>query len=342
MTTTMRAAVADGPCQPLHVRELPVPEPGPGQVLLRLAASGLCHTDLSILDGEWLMKRPRYPLVPGHEATGYVAACGPGVTSLKEGDRAGVFWLNSACGHCGDCIGGREPFCLRQLNSGYTIDGTYADYCLVSANYAIALPEGPLELLAPIMCAGVTVYKALKELALTPGSWLVISGIGGAGHLAIQYARLMGLQVIAIDVDADKVALAEKLGATIAINAEAEFPVNRVVRQTGGVPAVMVTTGAIKAFEQGIRMLRRCGVCMLVGVAREPFPITVFDVVIKGVSVRGSLIGTRQDVREALDLVSAGEITPLIDSRPLEEVNTAVADLRQGRVKGRLILRMSA
>lgn len=340
MTKMMRAAVADGPCQPLNIRELPVPQPGAGQVLLRLTASGLCHTDLSILDGEWLMKKPRYPLVPGHEAAGHVAACGAGVTSIKEGDRAGVFWLNSACGSCADCIGGREPFCMRQLNSGYTIDGTYAEYCLVSADYAVPLPQGPIELLTPIMCAGVTVYKALKELALAPGSWLVISGVGGAGHLAIQYARVMGLQVIAIDVDPEKVALAQKLGAAVAINADRDFPVNQVVRHTGGAHAVMITTGAIKAFEQGIRMLRRCGICMLVGVAREPFPITVFDVVIKGVSVRGSLIGTRQDVREALDLVSAGHVTPLIEDRPLEDVNNAIADLRQGRVKGRVTLRM--
>jgi propanol-preferring alcohol dehydrogenase len=340
MTRTMRAAVADALCQPLSLREVQVPEPGAGQVLVRLAASGLCHTDLSILDGEWLMKRPRFPLIPGHEATGHVAACGPGVTSPKEGDRVGVFWLNSACGVCADCVGGREPFCLRQLNSGYTLDGTYAEYCLVSADYAIHLPEGPIELLAPIMCAGVTVYKALKELALPPGSWLVISGIGGTGHLAIQYACVMGLKVAAIDVDAEKVSLAKTLGATLALNAADKFPVNEILGQTGGAHAVMVTTGAIKAFEQGIRMLRRCGTCMLVGVAREPFPLSVFDVVIKGVAVRGSLIGTRQDVREALELVAAGRVKPVVESRPLEEVNAAISDLRQGRVKGRIMLRM--
>ena len=337
---SMRAAVADGPGQPLHLRELPVPEPGPGQLLVRLAASGICHTDLSILDGEWQMKKPRFPLVPGHEATGYVAACGDGATSFREDDRVGVFWLNSACGTCADCAGGREPFCLRQLNSGYTIDGTYAEYCLVSADYAIPLPQGPIELLAPIMCAGVTAYKALKELALPPGSWLVVSGVGGVGHLAIQYARLLGLNVAAIDIDAEKVALAQSLGATLAINAGQEFPVNKIVRETGGAHAVMVTTGAIKAFEQGIRMLRRCGTCMVIGVPPEPFPVAAFDVVIKGFTVRGSLIGSRQDVREALELVSADKVTPLVQNYPLEDVNGAIAALRQGRVKGRVALRM--
>jgi alcohol dehydrogenase, propanol-preferring len=338
---SVRAAIADGPAQPLEVRQIPIPDPGPGQLLVRLAVSGLCHTDISILDGEWQMKRPRFPLVPGHEAAGYVAGSGKDTNSFHEGDRVGVFWLNSACGVCPDCTSGREPFCMKQLNSGYTIDGTFADYCLVSAAYAVALPSGPIELLAPIMCAGVTVYKALKELALPPESWIVISGIGGAGHLAVQYARAMGLQVIAIDVDAEKVALAESLGAAMAINASKEFPVNKVIRATGGgVPAVIITTGAIKAFEQGLRMLRRCGVCMLVGVAPEPFPVNVFDIVIKGVSVRGSLIGTRQDVREALDFVSAGQVTPVIENRPLEEVNDAIAALRKGQVKGRVALRM--
>jgi propanol-preferring alcohol dehydrogenase len=192
------------------------------------------------------------------------------------------------------------------------------------------------------MCAGVTVYKALKELALPPGSWLVISGVGGAGHLAIQYARLLGLNVAAIDVDAEKVALAEQLGATFTINAEREFPVNKIVRETGGgAHAVMITTGAIKAFEQGIRMLRRCGICMLVGVPREPFPVTVFDVVIKGVQVRGSLIGTRDDVREALELVSVGKVKPQVETRPLNEVNEAITALRQGRIKGRVVLTMN-
>ncbi len=340
MMNTMRAAVADGPGQPLQLRDLPVPEPGPGQLLVRLAASGVCHTDLSILDGEWQMKKPRFPLIPGHEATGFVAACGDGVDAFRENDPVGVFWLNSACSTCADCAAGREPFCLRQLNSGYTIDGTYAEYCLVSADYAIPLPQAPVELLAPIMCAGVTVYKALKELALPPGSWLVVSGIGGTGHLAIQYARLLGLNVAAIDVDEEKVALAETLGAAITINAAREFPVNRIVRETGGAHAVMITTGAIKAFEQGIRMLRRCGTCMLIGVSADPFPVTTFDVVIKGFTVRGSLIGTRQDVREALELVAAGKVKPLVENRPLEDVNGAVAALRQGQVKGRVVLKM--
>jgi propanol-preferring alcohol dehydrogenase len=269
-----------------------------------------------------------------------VAARGAGVTSVRDGDGVGVFWLNDACGTCTDCVSGHEPLCLRQTNSGYTIDGTYAEYCLVSAAYAVPLPQGPVESFTPIMCAGVTAFKAVRDLALPADSWIVVSGIGGVGHLAVQYARARGLRVIAIDVDDEKLARAKAWGADVTLNAAREFPVNRVLRDTGGVPAVIVTTGAIKAYDQALRMLRRGGVCVLVGVPKEPLAVNVFDAVIKGFTIRGSLIGTRQDVREALQLVAAGAVTPLIARRPLDEVNSAVTDLREGRVAGRVTLQL--
>jgi propanol-preferring alcohol dehydrogenase len=338
----MRAAVAEALREPLKVREVPIPEPGQGEVLVRIAASGVCHTDLSILDGEWLMKKPRFPLVLGHEAAGHVAGVGAGVSAVKEGDRVGVFWLNSACGTCDDCAGGREPLCVRQVGTGYNVNGTYADYCVVSADFAVPLPEGPpLEVLAPIMCAGVTSYRAVKELGAKPGSWVVVSGVGGTGHLAIQYARALGLQVAAIDVEAEKVAQAEALGAAYTVNAEKEFPVNRILYRTGGgAHGVVVTAGSAKALEQGARMLRRGGTVMLVGVAPEPLPLSVFDMVIKGLSVRGTLIGNRQELREALALVASGAVKPIVESRTLEDVNGAIEALRQRKVNGRVVLRM--
>ncbi|GEN12234.1 alcohol dehydrogenase, propanol-preferring [Myxococcus fulvus] len=339
----MRAAFAEAIGEPLKLREVPIPEPGPGEVLVRIAASGVCHTDVSILDGEWPMKKPRFPVVLGHEATGYVAGLGEGVRTHKEGDRVGVFWLNSACGTCEDCTTDHEPQCVRQVGTGYNVNGTYADYCVVSESFAVPLPDGPsLEELAPILCAGVTSYKALKTLGARPDSWVVVSGVGGAGHLAIQYATALGLKVAAIDVSAEKAALAESLGASFTVNAEKEFPVNRIVHRTGGgAHGVVVTTGAAKAMEQGARMLRRAGTLMVVGVAPEPLPLSVFDLVIKGLSVRGTLIGTRQDVREALALVAAGKVRPLVESRTLDDVNGAITALRQRQVQGRLVLRMT-
>jgi propanol-preferring alcohol dehydrogenase len=341
MTKTMRAAVIDALGQALAVRELPVPDPGPGEVLVRIAASGVCHTDLSVMDGEWTMKRPRFPLVPGHEAAGYIAGLGSGVTSHKEGDRVGVFWLSSACGTCDDCTSDHESLCLRQEGTGYDRNGTYAEYCVVSADFAVPLPEGPFEKLAPVMCAGVTSYRGLKEMGLSPGSWVVVFGVGGTGHLGIQYAKAMGHKVIAIDIEADKVAEAAALGADLTINCEREFPVNKIVRHTGGgAHGVLATAPAAKALEQSVRMLRRGGTCILIGISKEPLPLNVFDMVIKGLNVRGSLIGTRGDLREALQLVSEGKVTPIVESRSLDDVNEVIGAMRNRQIKGRAVLRM--
>lgn len=336
----MRAAVVDSLGKPPEVRELPIPEPGPGEVLVRIAASGVCHTDLSVMDGEWLMKRPRFPLVPGHEATGHVAGLGPGVSAHKEGDRVGVFWLNSACGSCDLCSHDLEGLCLSQVGTGYDRNGTFAEYCVVSADYAVPLPGGPLEKLAPVMCAGVTSYRGLKEMKLEPGSWVVVYGIGGTGHLGVQYAKTMGYKVIAIDVEPEKIELASRLGADLVINSEREFPVNKIVRHTGGVHGVLATAPAAKALEQSVRMLRRGGTCVLIGIPKEALPLNVFDMVIKGLSVRGSLIGTRRDLREALDLVSEGKVEPIIEARPLDGVNEAIDAMRTRRAKGRGVLLM--
>lgn len=340
MTKTMRAAVLDALGKPLELRELPIPEPGPGEVLVRVAASGVCHTDLSVMDGEWTMKRPRLPLIPGHEATGYIAGLGSGVTTHKEGDRVGVYWLSSACGVCDDCATDRESLCLRQQGLGYDRNGTYAEYCVVSADFAVPLPDGPLEKLAPIMCAGVTSYRGLKEMGLRPGSWVVVYGVGGTGHLGVQYAKAMGHKVIAIDIEAEKVAEAAALGADLVIHSEREFPVNKIVHHTGGVHGVLATAPSAKALEQSVRMLRRGGTCILIGIPKEPLPLNVFDMVIKGLNVRGSLIGTRGDLREALDFVSEGKVTPLVESRSLDEVNDAISALRNRQIKGRAVLRM--
>jgi propanol-preferring alcohol dehydrogenase len=341
MTKTMTAAVADRPGEPLTLRELPLPEPSPGQVLVHMAATGVCHTDISLIDSDWPMKKPQFPFVPGHEGCGHVAGLGGGVKGVKEGDRVGVFWLNGACGKCDYCVSGREPLCLAQAGTGYTTGGTYAEYCVVSETFAIPLPKGDLEEFAPIMCAGVTTYKGLKELRGSPGNWVVIVGVGGTGHLAIQYAKAMGLNVAAVDIGDDQVALAQELGATIAINAERQFPVNKIVSLTGGAHGVVVTANSAKAYDQAVRMLRRGGTCIVIGISSEPITLNPFDLVIKGLTVRGSLIGTRQDLREALELVSDGRVRPRIEIRPLADVNSAISAMRSRQIKGRTVLRIT-
>ena len=339
MARTMRAAVAEKFGQPLELREIPVPEPQAGQILVRIAASGVCHTDIHTINGDWPVK-PRLPIVPGHEAVGHVAALGPGANTHKEGDRVGISWLNAACGACEYCLTGREAFCLRQQNTGYTTNGTYADYCLVSSAYAISIPDGDAQRLAPIMCAGVTTYRGLKEIGARAGNWVAISGVGGIGHIAVQYAKVMGLRVVAVDIDDDRLAQASELGAEVTINADRQFPVGQVVRKTGGVHGALITAVAPKAFEQGLGMLRRGGTCVFVGIPQGEFSVSIFDMVVKGLTARGSLIGSRQDLREALQFAGDGKISAIVESYRLEAINSAVDAVRKRRVQGRVVVDM--
>src|SRR5688572_25190586 len=219
MDRTMKAAVVRAFGQPLVIEEVPVPRPGPGDVLVKIEACGVCHTDLHAAEGDWPVK-PSPPFIPGHEGVGHVVAVGARVRHVKEGDRVGVPWLYTACGHCKHCMGGVETLCREQLNSGYSVNGGFAEYVLADPNYVGRLPDNVSFVdIAPILCAGVTVYKGLKATDTKPGDWVVISGIGGLGHLAVQYAIAMGLNVIAVDIDDGKLELARQLGATLGVNA---------------------------------------------------------------------------------------------------------------------------
>lgn len=333
----MRAVFADGRDKPFVLRETETPRPGPNQVLVRMQATGVCPTDMSIATGSWLMKRPMYPYVPGHEGCGIVAAVGANVRSTREGERVGVFWLNSTCGACPYCSGGLENLCVGQESTGYTSNGTHAEYCVVDSDYVVPLPEGEFSALTPILCAGVTSYKAVKELGAKQGDPIVVIGVGATGHLAIQYAAARGLKVIAVDVDERKLELAAKLGADLCVNA-ADFPVNKVLKETGGAFGVIVTAATGKAFEQGMRMLRRGGVCVLVGVSEEPLSISAFQTVINELRIQGTVSGTRRDVIEALALVAEGRVRTVVETRPLEDINVAVEAVLGKNVLGRMVL----
>jgi alcohol dehydrogenase, propanol-preferring len=234
MAKTMQAAFVDKFGEPLKVREVPVPDPGPGEALVQVIASGVCHTDLHAADGDWPIK-PTLPFIPGHEGAGFVAKLGSGVTHLKEGDRVGIAWLHSACGHCEFCLTGWETLCPEQQMSGYTVNGTFAEYALGQADYLGRIPD-QLSFIdaAPILCAGVTTYKGLKQTQARPGEWVVISGVGGLGHVAVQYAKAMGLHVAAIDIGAEKLALARKLGAEVTVDAKEEDVVAVIQKKIGG------------------------------------------------------------------------------------------------------------
>ena len=338
---TMRAAVVEKFREPLQIREVPVPSPGPGQVLLQIMATGVCHTDLHAADGDWPVK-PSPPFIPGHEGAGVVVKLGPDVTHLEVGDRVGLAWLHSACGHCEFCLTGWETLCHEQKNSGYSVNGSFAEYALGQADYLGRIPDQLSFVDAgPILCAGVTTYKGLKETETRPGEWVVISGAGGLGHIAIQYAKAMGLHVAAVDVGDDKLALASKLGADITINAKSQDPAGRIQKEIGGAHGVVVTAVSPIAFKQAVGMLRRHGTCVLVGLPPGDFPVSIFDVVLNRYTLRGSIVGTRQDLQEALAFAAAGKIKATIEQLPLESINNGFARLKEGKINGRVVLKIA-
>jgi propanol-preferring alcohol dehydrogenase len=339
MTKTMKAAVVTALGEPLDIREVPVPEVGPGQALMRVRASGVCHTDLHAAEGDWPVK-PSPPFIPGHEGVGEVAAVGAGVTHLKEGDRIGVPWLHSACGRCEHCSGGWETLCEDQRNTGYSVDGAYAEYVLADADYVGRIPDG-LEFgpASPVLCAGVTVYKGLKETEVRPGQWVAISGIGGLGHMAVQYAKAMGMHVVAVDVSEDKLRLARALGADETVNA-AEADPAEVASNMGGVHGALVTAVSPKAFSQAVGMLRRHGTMALVGLPPGAFPLPIFETVLKRLTIRGSIVGTRLDLQEALALAAEGAVKTHFAWGELDGINAIFDRMRQGTIDGRVVLRI--
>lgn len=335
---TMRAAVVTALGAPLAINDVDIPAPGPGEALVKLETSGVCHTDLHAAHGDWPVK-PQPPFVPGHEGYGTVVAVGEGVTDLKVGDKVGNAWLWSACGRCEYCRTGWETLCESQRNGGYSVNGSFGSYMLVNATYAPRIPDGvdPLEA-APILCAGVTVYKGLKVTDTRPGQWVAISGIGGLGHVAVQYARAMGLRVVAVDIDDAKLDLARRLGAEVAVNGRSQQAVDEVQQITGGAHGVLVTAVSPEPFHQAIGFARRGGTIVLVGLPPGDFPLPIFDVVLRGLTIRGSIVGTRQDMVEALDFFARGLIRPTVETARLEEINEVFQRMEDGQIDGRIVI----
>lgn len=341
MPARMRAAIVHAFDRPLSIEEVTRPEPGPDQILVKVIASGVCHTDLHAARGDWPVK-PTLPFIPGHEGVGHVAALGAGVRGVKEGDRVGVPWLHTACGFCPHCRTGWETLCGRQKNTGYSVNGGFADYVLADPAYVGRLPD-KLEFgaAAPVLCAGVTVYKGLKETEARPGEWVAVSGVGGLGHMAVQYAKAMGLHVAAVDVHPDKLALATRLGADLAVDASQGDPAEAIRARTGdGVHGVLVTAVSTRAFEQAFAMLRSHGTMSLVGLPPGRMALPIFETVLKRITVRGSIVGTRQDLEEALAFAAEGKVAPHFSWAALEDVNTVFDRLEKGQVDGRVVLRM--
>jgi propanol-preferring alcohol dehydrogenase len=340
-STTMRAAVVTAFTAPLEMQDLPVPEPGPGQVLVRIECTGLCHTDIHAARGDWPVT-PVPPFVPGHEGIGRVEALGAGVTDRAVGDRVAIAWLGSACGECRYCIGGWETLCESQQNSGYSVNGTFAEYTVVAAAFATPVPDAvSSQDAAPLTCAGVTTYKAIKVARVAPAELVAVFGVGGLGHLALQYARIAGGFVVAVDVEDDKLAMATELGADHVVNARTTDPV-AAIQALGGADVAVALAASPQSFGQAYRSLRRGGrlVCVAMPADDAAVSVPIFDMVVGGKSVIGSIVGTRNDLADVFALHAAGRTRVITVGRKLDEVNESIDDVLAGRVPARVVFEL--
>ena len=338
-TETMRAVVVRGFDEPPRVEEVPRPVPGPGEILVAIEASGLCHTDIHAAHGEWPVK-PKLPFTPGHEGVGIVEEVGPDVTEVSIGDRVAVPWLGYACGNCDYCVSGWETLCGSQLNTGYSIDGGFAEYVKAFGRHVVKVPDGidPFDA-APLTCAGVTTYKAVKVSGARPAGLVAVWGIGGLGHLALQYARIAGAGVVAVDLVDEKLELARELGAEFTVNGAEEDTV-AAIKKLGGADAGVVLAATPQAFEQAFASLRRGGTMSLVGLpADNAMQLPIFETVLNAITVRGSIVGTRVDLREVFALHAAGKTRVIREERRLEDVETAIEDVLRGDVPARIVFR---
>ena len=333
----MKAAVVTSFTEPLQIQDLPVPEPGPGQVLVKIEASGLCHTDIHAARGDWPIK-PTPPFIPGHEGVGPIEKVGPGVDPSRVGQRVAIAWLGWACGHCEFCTSGRETLCESQQMSGYTIDGAYAEYAVASADFVVPVPEGISSFdAAPLSCAGVTTYKAVKVSGARSSDLVAVFGIGGLGHLAMQYAKIAGATVVAVDLEDTKLDLATKLGADHTVNARTDDPV-AAIQALGGADVAISVAVSPQAMRQAFDSLKRGGRLVLVALPKDnELALPIFETVLKGNSVIGSIVGTRLDLAEVFELHAAGRTKVIAETRHLDDVNACIDEVLSGHVPARLV-----
>ncbi|MEO6503004.1 MAG: zinc-dependent alcohol dehydrogenase [Jatrophihabitantaceae bacterium] len=334
----MKAAVVTDFNSALQIQDLPIPTPGPDQVLVRMESSGLCHTDIHAARGDWPV-RPQPPFIPGHEGIGHIEALGAAVTDRSVGDRVAIAWLGSACGRCRHCMGGWETLCESQQNSGYSVNGTLAEYAVAAAAYVTPVPAAVSSTdAAPLACAGVTTYKAIKVARVAPAETVAIFGIGGLGHLALQYARIAGGFVIGVDIEDTKLALATELGADHVINARTTDPV-AAIQALGGADVAVALAASPASFDQAYRSLRRGGrlVCVALPAGDATLNLPIFDTVLNGKTVIGSIVGTRNDLADVFTLHAAGRTKVITVDRKLDEINQSIDDVLSGAIPARVV-----
>jgi propanol-preferring alcohol dehydrogenase len=334
----MKACVLPAPQAPLLILDVETPSPGPGQVLVRIEACGVCHSDVFLASSP---KLPRTPLILGHEAVGRISELGPGVTRFQVGDRVGIAFLHHSCGHCSFCKSGRENYCLSQQQTGYHVDGALAEYAVADERFVARVPDAmPAIQAAPLCCAGLTAYKAVRTANLAAGEWIALFGAGGLGHLAIQLAKQAGLQVAVIDVAADKLEMARQLGADLLINGATEDPRKVLAGHVpdGGVAGAITLTGSLAAIEQAFPCLRPNGILVLVGLCTKRYDLQVLRMVMQGLRISGILVGTPRDLQEIVDLAATGTPHVHAEACGLEDVPAVMERMRQGNIAGRMVV----
>jgi alcohol dehydrogenase, propanol-preferring len=336
----MKAAVLHQYKKPLAIEEVTRPTPGPGEVLIEVEACGVCHSDLHVAEGDWkqfagIVKKP---LILGHEIVGRVVEKGAAVQDLQVGDLVGVPWVHWTCGDCEFCRGGDENLCIKQAITGVTVDGGYAEFAKAPASHAMRIPPNlsPKEV-APLFCAGVTVYRALKHAKILAGQRLAVFGVGGLGHIAIQIGQSFGAEVTAIDISDEKLAQAKSLGASHTLNAASSDAVKEL-RGKGGVHVAIVTSAAKAAYDMAFYGLRPTGILLVVGLPADDICFPPIMMSAKEVRIQATAVGTRDDLREVLAMAAAGKVRCQVTSRPLAQANEVLEDLRHGRISGRVVL----
>ncbi|KAG7660331.1 uncharacterized protein J8A68_006159 [[Candida] subhashii] len=339
---TQKAVVFETNGGPLEYRDIPVPVPKANEILINIKYSGVCHTDLHAWKGDWPLPT-KLPLVGGHEGAGVVVAMGENVKGWKIGDYAGIKWLNGSCMSCEFCQQTDEPNCPEADLSGYTHDGSFQQYATADAVQAARIPAGTdLAHVAPILCAGVTVYKALKTADRKAGDWICISGAGGGlGSLAIQYARAMGFRVAAIDGGEEKGEFCKSLGAEAYIDFTKEKDLVAAVQKAtdGGPHAAINVSVSEKAIAQSCEYTRSTGSVVLVGLPAGAKVVTpVFDSVVKSLSIKGSYVGNRADTQRAIDMYTRGLIKCPIQIVGLSELPEVYKLMEEGKILGRYVV----
>ncbi len=336
----MKAAVLREFKKPLAIEEIGQPQPGAGEILIRIEACGVCHSDVHVADGDWpqFAKIVKTPLILGHEVAGVVTEKDAAVEDLKIGDRVGMPWIYWTCGECEFCREGNENLCRRQKVTGVTVDGGYAEFIKAPASHAVKIPDNLSSIqAAPLFCAGVTVHRALKRSGILPGQFLAVFGIGGLGHLAVQFGQALGAEVVAIDISEEKLALARSLGVSATIDASTNNVIKEL-RNRGGVHVSLVTTAARASYETAFHCLRPMGTLLVVGLPADPICFPAILMAAGEIRIQASTVGTREDLREVLAMAAAGNVRCQVAARPLTEVNEALEQLRGGQVSGRLVL----